>query len=107
MRSMRICRPKRGLRAALLLYAIFASAELPTAIGQDTSRLGSELDLLRNAELVQQLGLSQSQQDAIAEAAKGGAPGREVFDPFLQRMKETADEAERTKIREEMQKKKS
>lgn len=99
---MRICRPKRAFRAALLLYAIFASAELPTVIGQDTSRLGSELDLLRNAELVQQLGLSQSQQDAIAEAAKGGAPGREVFDPFLQRMKETADEAERTKIREEM-----
>ena len=64
--------------------------------------MGSELDLLRNAELVQQLGLSQSQQDAITEAAKGGSPGREVFEPFLQRMKETSDEAERTKIRDEM-----
>jgi type II secretory pathway component GspD/PulD (secretin) len=72
------------------------------ASAQDGPRLGSELDLLRNDELVLQLGLSQSQQDALAEAAKGGSPGREVFEPFLQRMKETADEAERTKIRDEM-----
>ena len=64
--------------------------------------MGSELDLLRNGELVPQLGLSQPQQDAIAEAVKGGSPGREIFDPFLQRMKETSDEAERTKIRDEM-----
>ena len=64
--------------------------------------MGSELDLLRNGELVQQLTLSQPQQDAIAEAVKGGSPGREIFDPFLQRMKETSDEAERTKIRDEM-----
>ncbi len=41
---------------------------------QEAPRLGSELDLLRNNELVLQLGLSQSQQDALAEAAKGGSP---------------------------------
>lgn len=99
---MRICRPQPTLRTVLLLCAILATDGLPTATAQDAPRVGSELDLLRNGELVQQLGLSQPQQDAIAEAVKGGSPGREIFDPFLQRMKETSDEAERTKIREEM-----
>ena len=99
---MRICRPQPALRTVLLLCAILATEGLPTATAQDAPKVGSELDLLRNGELVQQLGLSQSQQDAIAEAAKGGSPGREIFDPFLQRMKETSDEAERTKIRDEM-----
>lgn len=99
---MRICRPQPALRTVLLLCAILATDGLPTATAQDAPKVGSELDLLRNGELVQQLGLSQSQQDAIAEAAKGGSPGREIFDPFLQRMKETSDEAERTKIRDEM-----
>lgn len=99
---MRIRRPEPTLRTVLLLCAIWTPAGLETVTAQDAPRLGSELDLLRNNELVLQLGLSQSQQDALAEAAKGGSPGREVFEPFLQRMKETADEAERTKIREEM-----
>jgi type II secretory pathway component GspD/PulD (secretin) len=74
-----------------------------TANGQGAGRSGSELDLLRNEEIRTQLGLSASQLEKIEEASKGGSPGREVFDPFLQRMKDTADEAERTKIREEMQ----
>jgi type II secretory pathway component GspD/PulD (secretin) len=67
------------------------------------SAQGSELDLLRNDSIRQQLGLSTTQQEQLTEASKGGSPGREVFDPFLQRMKDTDDEAERTKIREEMQ----
>jgi type II secretory pathway component GspD/PulD (secretin) len=99
---MKICRPQPALRTVLILCAILAADGSPSATAQDAPRVGSELDLLRNEELVQQLGLSQSQQDALAEAAKGGSPGREIFDPFLQRMKETSDEAERTKIREEM-----
>lgn len=99
---MRIRRRQPTLRTVLLLCAIWAPASLDIVTAQDAPRLGSELDLLRNDELVLQLGLSQSQKDALAEAAKGGSPGREVFEPFLQRMKETADEAERTKIREEM-----
>lgn len=99
---MRIPRPQPALRTVLLLCGLLTIGSTQEIVAQDPPRLGSELDLLRNGELVQQLGLSQSQQDALAEAAKGGAPGREVFEPFLQRMKETADEAERTKIREEM-----
>ena len=99
---MRIRRQQPTLRTVLLLCVILASAGLETSTAQDAPRLGSELDLLRNDDLVLQLGLSQSQKDALAEAAKGGSPGREVFEPFLQRMKETADEAERTKIRDEM-----
>ncbi len=99
---MSIRRQQPTLRTVLLLCVTVAFAGLETSTAQDAPRLGSELDLLRNQDLVLQLGLSQSQQDALAEAAKGGTPGREVFEPFLQRMKETADEAERTKIREEM-----
>ena len=99
---MRICRLQPALRTAFILCAILAADSRTTVTAQDGPKVGSELDLLRNGELVQQLGLSQSQQDALAEASKGGSPGREVFDPFLQRMKETSDEAERTKIRDEM-----
>jgi len=86
--------------ASSLALLMFASA---VANGQGAVRSGSELDLLRNEEIRQQLGLSASQLEKLDEASKGGSPGREVFDPFLQRMKETDDEAERTKIREEMQ----
>ena len=70
---------------------------------QNSSRTGSETDLLRREEIQRELGLSDSQKTQITEAAASGSPGREVFDPFLQRMKETSDEAARTKIREEMQ----
>ena len=85
-----------------------ASLVLSLAFGvlsfaQEPARTGNELDLLRNDDIRQQLGLSAAQLEKLTEASKGGSPGREVFDPFLQRMKETSDEAERTKIREEMQ----
>jgi type II secretory pathway component GspD/PulD (secretin) len=74
-----------------------------TITARPVNAQGSELDLLRNDSIRQQLGLSTAQQEQLTEASKVGSPGREVFDPFLQRMKETSDEAERTKIREEMQ----
>ena len=85
-----------------------ASLVLSLAFGvisfaQEPAVTGNELDLLRNDDIRQQLGLSAAQLEKLTEASKGGSPGREVFDPFLQRMKETSDEAERTKIREEMQ----
>jgi type II secretory pathway component GspD/PulD (secretin) len=85
-----------------------ASLVLSLAFGvlsfaQEPARTGNELDLLRNDDIRQQLGLSAAQLEKLTEASKGGSPGREVFDPFLQRMKDTSDEAERTKIREEMQ----
>jgi type II secretory pathway component GspD/PulD (secretin) len=74
-----------------------------TAFAQEPTRTGNELDLLRNNDIRQQLGLSEVQLEKLTEAGKGASPGREVFEPFLQRMKDTRDEAERTKIREEMQ----
>ncbi|MFM8474984.1 MAG: secretin N-terminal domain-containing protein, partial [Planctomycetaceae bacterium] len=73
------------------------------AVAQNGGRTGSETDLLRREEIQQELGLSETQKAQLTEAASAGSPGREVFDPFLQRMKETTDEAARTKIREEMQ----
>ena len=73
------------------------------ALAQNSGRTGSETDLLRREEIQQELGLSETQKTQLSEAAASGSPGREVFDPFLQRMKDTADEAARTKIREEMQ----
>lgn len=72
--------------------------------GQANGRTGSETDLLRREEIQQELGLSETQKTQLSEAAAAGSPGKEIFDPFLQRMKDTKDEAERTKIREEMQK---
>ena len=86
--------------SATLLISVICSV---IASAQEASRPGNELDLLRNEDIRQQLGLSAAQLEKLTEAAKGGSPGREVFDPFLQRMKETTDEAERAKIREEMQ----
>jgi type II secretory pathway component GspD/PulD (secretin) len=73
------------------------------ALAQNSGRTGSETDLLRREEIQQELGLSEAQKTQLSEAAASGSPGREVFDPFLQRMKDTTDEAARTKIREEMQ----
>jgi len=73
------------------------------AVAQNGGRTGSETDLLRREEIQQELGLSETQKTQLSEAAASGSPGREVFDPFLQRMKETTDEAARTKIRDEMQ----
>lgn len=73
------------------------------AFGQTGGRTGSELDLLRREDIQQELGISETQKTQLTEAAAASSPGREVFDPFLQRMKETTDEAARTKIREEMQ----
>lgn len=74
-----------------------------TASAQSSGRTGSETDLLRREDVQQELGLSESQKTQLTEAAAAGTPGKEIFDPFLQRMKDTRDEAERTKIREEMQ----
>ncbi|MFM7921013.1 MAG: hypothetical protein ACKPJJ_12365, partial [Planctomycetaceae bacterium] len=73
------------------------------AVVRAQSRAGSEADLLRRDEIQQELGLSETQKTQLSEAAATGNPGREIFDPFLQRMKEEKDEAARTKIREEMQ----
>ena len=62
--------------------------------GQGSGGGGNELELLRNSEILDQLGLSPAQKEKLAEAGKGASVGREVFDPFLQRMKATDDEAE-------------
>ncbi len=91
-----------------LLFAVCTSfliqALSQSTYGQTNGRTGSETDLLRREEIQQELGLSETQKTQLTEAAAAGSPGKEIFDPFLQRMKDTKDEAERTKIREEMQK---
>ena len=87
------------LFAGLLLAALFCSP----AVVRAQARAGSEADLLRRDEIQQELGLSETQKTQLSEAAAAGNPGREIFDPFLQRMKEEKDETARTKIREEMQ----
>ena len=86
---------------ALLLLSLSVFAAEANAQGQ--GRTGNELDLLRRDDIREQLGLSETQTAKLEEAGKGASPGKEIFDPFLQRMKATEDEAERTKIREEMQ----
>ena len=82
---------------------LLASILCVPAVAQGQTRAGSEADLLRRDEIQQELGLSETQKTQLSEVAASGNPGREIFDPFLQRMKEEKDEAARTKIREEMQ----
>lgn len=64
---------------------------------------GSEAELLRSGDVLAQLQLSEQQSTRLTEAMKGGSPSTAFFEPYLNRMKQTSDEAERTKIREEMQ----
>ena len=92
---------KSSVSLTLLLLSMSVFAAKTNAQGQ--GRTGNELDLLRRDDIREQLGLSETQTAKLDEAGKGASPGKEVFDPFLQRMKATEDEAERTKIREEMQ----
>ena len=92
---------KSAITFALLLLSLNVFAAEASA--QGLGRTGNELDLLRREDIREQLGLSETQTARLEEAGKGASPGKEIFDPFLQRMKETDDEAERTKIREEMQ----
>ena len=92
---------KSAISIALLLLSLSVFAA--EANSQGLGRTGNELDLLRRDDIREQLGLSETQTAKLEEAGKGASPGKEIFDPFLQRMKETDDEAERTKIREEMQ----
>lgn len=82
----------------LTVFAILATGSV--SFGQRSP--SGELDLLRRDEIRQQLGLTDSQILKLDELQKSSAAGREVFDPFLKRMAEVNDEAERTKIREEM-----
>ncbi len=65
---------------------------------------GSELDLLRREEIRTQLGLSQDQITKLEEFQQNSNPGREVIEPFMERLRSTAagDEEARNKIREEM-----
>lgn len=89
------------IRCKSIFFVAALSIFVSRVIAQD-GRLGSELDLLRNDEIREQLNLSETQLSRLAEASQGASPGREFFDPYLQRMKETSSEEERTKIREEM-----
>ena len=88
---------------AFAIVFVTVALDLAPANAQATARPNSEADLLRRGEVQQELGLSETQQTQLTEAISSGSPGREVFDPFLQRMRETSDEDERAKIREEMQ----
>lgn len=98
--SMFLVMRRACLCGGLLAMCVLASSAVHA---QGQTRAGSEADLLRRDEVQQELGLSETQKTQLSEVAAAGNPGREVFDPFLQRMKDEKDEAARTKIREEMQ----
>ena len=94
----------RSLSNSVLLASLISSALIPDlAIGQEASRAGSELDLLRNDEIRKQLGLSTAQEEKLAEAAKAGGTDREAFELFRERMRTAATKEEQTKLREELQ----
>ena len=94
----------RSLSNSLLLASLISSVlTADLAIGQEASRAGSELDLLRNDEIRKQLGLSTAQEEKLAEAAKAGGTDREAFELFRERMRTAATKEEQTKLREELQ----
>jgi type II secretory pathway component GspD/PulD (secretin) len=62
----------------------------------------SESSLLRRSSTREELQLSEEQTAKLDELQKASSPGREVMDPFLERMRATDDEAERARIREEL-----
>ena len=92
------------MRRSLILSLIFCMTLIfPSALVHAQRRGGeSESALLRRSNIREELGLSEEQITQLDELQKSSSPGREVMDPFLQRMRETDDEAERAKIREEL-----
>ncbi|MCA9036058.1 MAG: hypothetical protein KDA91_13060, partial [Planctomycetaceae bacterium] len=88
--------PYRLLTALVFLATVIAGAE---SFAQRTP--SGELDLLRNDEVRQELGLSELQVEKLTEIQKGATPGTEFFAPYLERMKGKPPE-EAAKIREEL-----
>ncbi|MCA9060146.1 MAG: hypothetical protein KDA85_16675, partial [Planctomycetaceae bacterium] len=87
----------------LMLTICFAASFLLSAgnaVAQSTPR--SELDLLTQEDIQQELGLTAAQIQKLEELKKNSNPGQEFMAPYLQRMAATSDEAERGKIRTEM-----
>ncbi|MFN8708842.1 MAG: hypothetical protein ACK50J_19345, partial [Planctomyces sp.] len=85
---------------SLFLTLWVCAAQSQPAFAQRSG--SSETDLLKRSDVQEQLGLSADQITKISEFQKASSPGREIFDPFLARMKAVETEAERSKIREEM-----
>lgn len=86
-----------------LQFLLFGFALLGSTSAAFAQGSGAEAELLRSNEVLEQLQLSEQQSTRLAEAMKGGSPPTSFFEPYLTRMKEVKEEAERTKIREEMQ----
>ncbi|MCA9064905.1 MAG: hypothetical protein KDA96_17655 [Planctomycetaceae bacterium] len=81
--------------AILFVFAVSGSA-----FAQGPAR--SELDLLTQDDIQQQLGLSPGQIEKLEELKRSSNPGTDFFRPYLERIGQAADDAERSKIREEM-----
>jgi len=95
---MNIC-PKffRSLRLTVFCsVTLFMSASI---FGQ--ANVGTELDLLRRADIRTQLGLTETQTQKIEEATKAGTISQDFFKPYLEKMKGKTPE-EQSAIREEM-----
>lgn len=92
------------MRRIRIIAAAFLLVTVCTSDGAFAQRRSteSEANLLRRDDVRGQLGLSADQIAKLEALQAGSNPGREVMDPFLERMRNTDDEAERTKIREEL-----
>ncbi len=90
----------RNLRILSIALACSVLTLLPHSVfGQ--APVGTEVDLLRQEDVLQQLGLTETQTEKIEEASKSGSVPREFFAPYLERMKGKTEE-EKTQIRDEM-----
>ncbi|MFY9257045.1 MAG: secretin N-terminal domain-containing protein [Fuerstiella sp.] len=90
---------QRRFQSLLVLIVILGSA-CSSAMAQRGG--GSESDLLRRQEVRAELGLSETQITKLEEAQKNSSPGREFFEPFLQRIKDAPDKEAEAAVRAEM-----
>ena len=90
----------RYLRILSIALACGFLTFLPDSVFGQTA-VGTEVDLLRQDEVLQQLGLTEMQTQKMEEASKSGSVPREFFAPYLERMKGKTEE-EKKLIRDEM-----
>lgn len=88
------------LKFRVLLFTVCV-AMAGQAMGQ-RNRSVSEADMLRREEVRNELGLSDTQKTKLEELQKKSSPGREFFEPYLEKIAATEDKDEQSKIRGEM-----
>jgi type II secretory pathway component GspD/PulD (secretin) len=92
----------RTILIITIAFSLTLAAGCPSVQAQRRRGSENESSLLRRSNIREELQLGEDQITKLDELQKQASPGREVMDPFLERMRATDDEEERAKIREEL-----